>query len=176
MGHFRGQMAKCFFIDSISADIGSLKSCFVFRVSFQHEELQVNSIAFLLFRTRCQFGVEGRFSAIGILESSRCIGKKTATCSQCGYRCSSRYDRKNLRVRNLSIAGWRIYLEFECWRVRCPRCTSVHVEHLDWLAENPRYTQRFALYVGNLCRDMTVSRIAEIERLQCSTVNDLDKL
>lgn len=97
-------------------------------------------------------------------------------CSQCGYRCISRYDRKTLRVRDLFVAGWRIHLEFERWRVNCPRCTSVHVEHLDWLAKNPRYTQRFAMHVGNLCRDMTVSRVAEIERLHHSTVKDLDKL
>jgi transposase len=45
-------------------------------------------------------------------------------------------------VRDLSVAGWSIYVEFERWRVKCPKCVSVHVEHLDWLAENPRYTQR----------------------------------
>lgn len=55
-------------------------------------------------------------------------------------------------------------------------CKSVHVEHLDWMAENPRYTQRFAMHVGDLCRDMTVSRVAEIERLHHSTVKELDKL
>ena len=32
------------------------------------------------------------------------------------------------------------------------------------------------MHVGNLCRDMTVSRVAEIERLHHSTVKDLDKL
>jgi hypothetical protein len=45
-------------------------------------------------------------------------------------------------VRDLSVAGWSIYVEFERWRVKCPKCVSVHVEHLDWLAENPRYRQR----------------------------------
>ena len=79
-------------------------------------------------------------------------------------------------MRDLSVVGWRIYVEFERWRVKCPKCVSVHVEHLDWLAENPRYTQRFAMHVGGLCRDMTVSRVAEIERLHHSTVKDLDKL
>lgn len=53
---------------------------------------------------------------------------------------------------------------------------NVHVEHLDWLADNPRYTQRFAMHVGNLCRDTTVSRVAEIERLHRSAVKNLDKL
>jgi transposase len=74
------------------------------------------------------------------------------------------------------VAGWRIYLEFERWRVRCPRCDGVHVEHLDWLAKNPRYTQRFAMHVGKLCRNMSNKRVAEMERLHHSTVKDLDKL
>ena len=56
-------------------------------------------------------------------------------------------------------------LEFERWRVRCPRCCGVHVEHLDWLANNPRYTQRFAMHVGKLCRDMPNKAVAEMERL-----------
>ena len=52
----------------------------------------------------------------------------------------------------------------------------MHVEHLDWLAKNPRYTQRFALHVGQLCRDMPNKAVAEMERLHHSTVKDLDKL
>lgn len=74
------------------------------------------------------------------------------------------------------MAGWRIYLEFERWRVHCPMCNGVHVEHLDWLAKNPRYTQRFAMHVGKLCRDMPNKTVAEMERLHHSTVKDLDKL
>ena len=57
----------------------------------------------------------------------------------------------------------------------CPRCRNVFVEHLDWLATNPRYTQRFALHVGRLCRDMPNTAVAEIEQLHHSTVKDLDK-
>ena len=52
----------------------------------------------------------------------------------------------------------------------------MHVEHLDWLAKNPRYTQRFAMQVGKLCRDMPNKTVAEMERLHHSTVKDLDKL
>jgi transposase len=50
------------------------------------------------------------------------------------------------------------------------------MEHLDWLAENPRYTARFALHVGALCRKMTVKDVALAERLHHTTVKDLDKL
>ncbi len=52
----------------------------------------------------------------------------------------------------------------------------MHVERLDWLANNPRYTQRFAMHVGKLCRDMTNKAVAEMERLHHSTVKELDKL
>jgi transposase len=97
-------------------------------------------------------------------------------CSNCGHRCRGRYDKKVLRARDLSVAGWRIYLEFERWRVNCQECGGVHVEHLDWLAKNPRYTQRFAMQVGKLCRDMPNKAVAEIERLHHSTVKDLDKI
>ena len=51
-----------------------------------------------------------------------------------------RYDKQVCRVRDLSLAGWRIYLEYERWRVNCPGCGGLHVEHLDWLANNSRYT------------------------------------
>ena len=33
------------------------------------------------------------------------------------------------------------------------------MEHLDWLARNPRYTARYALHVGVLCRKMTVKDV-----------------
>jgi len=52
----------------------------------------------------------------------------------------------------------------------------VFVERLDWLAENPRHTQRFAMHVGSLCREMTNKAVAELERLHESTVKNLDKL
>ena len=66
--------------------------------------------------------------------------KKTAVCSYCGQRCRGRYDKQVCRVRDLSLAGWRISLEYERWRVNCPGCGGLHVEHLDWLANNSRYT------------------------------------
>ena len=82
--------------------------------------------------------------------------KKTAICSQCGHRCRGRYDTRTCRARDhLSAGGFRIYVQFERVRVHCPRCRSVFVERLDWLATNPRFTQRFAMPVGAICREMT---------------------
>jgi transposase len=52
----------------------------------------------------------------------------------------------------------------------------VYVERLDWLAKNPRFTQRFAMHVGALCREMTNTAVAEAERLHDSTVKNLDMI
>jgi transposase len=100
--------------------------------------------------------------------------KKTAVCSSCGTRHRTFYDRTTRRVRDTGAAGWRIYLAFEQRRVACAHCQGVKVERLDWLARNPRYTQRFAHQVGTLCRDMSNKAVAELLHLHEHTVKDLD--
>lgn len=49
-------------------------------------------------------------------------------------------------------------------------------ERLDWLADNPRYTQRFAVRVGRYCRLSTIKDVAEDLHLDWHTVKELDKL
>src|SRR5579862_6002014 len=66
------------------------------------------------------------------------------------------YDRKLRRVRDLSCGDTRIYLELEVRRIDCRRCGRVKRERLDFVADNPLYTKRFAYYVGRRCRDATI--------------------
>jgi transposase len=49
-------------------------------------------------------------------------------------------------------------------------------ERLDWLADNPRYTQRFAIRVGRYCRLATIKDVADDLHLDWHTVKELDKL
>ena len=48
-------------------------------------------------------------------------------------------------------------------------------ERLDFLADNPRYTKRFAYYVGKRCRSATIQDIAEELGLHGHTVKELEK-
>jgi len=48
-------------------------------------------------------------------------------------------------------------------------------ERLDWLADNPLYTKRFAFFVGRRCRATTVKEVAEELFLAWHTVQELDK-
>lgn len=102
-------------------------------------------------------------------------GKKTV-CSCCKAVYHSYYDSVVREVRDMDAVGWRIYLRIEKRRVACVTCAGVRVEHLDWLAENSRYTKRMAEYVGKLCRQMTNKAVAELLHLDEGTVKELDKL
>ena len=62
------------------------------------------------------------------------------------------YDRKVRRVRDLSCGDTRIFLELEVRRVECRNCGKVKRERLEFLADNPFYTKRFAYFVGRRCR------------------------
>ena len=48
-------------------------------------------------------------------------------------------------------------------------------ERLDWLADNPLYTKRFAFLVGRRCRQTTIKEVAEDLFLDWHAVKELDK-
>ncbi|MGH6781528.1 MAG: ISL3 family transposase, partial [Sphingomonadaceae bacterium] len=100
-------------------------------------------------------------------------GKKTA-CGACGFVHRAWYDRKIRRVRDLPCGDTRIYLELEIRRVGCKHCGKVKQEKLDWLADNPFVTKRFAFFVGRRCRTTTIKDVAEETRLDWKTIKDLD--
>lgn len=68
-----------------------------------------------------------------------------------------------------------MYLEVEVRRVQCRSCGKVKREHLDFLADNPLYTRRFAFYVGRRCRSATVKDVAKELDLDWHAVKELDK-
>ena len=93
----------------------------------------------------------------------------------CGRLQRGWYDRRIRQVRDLASADLRIYLNVEVRRVRCRDCGTVKREQLDFLADNPFYTKRFAYYVGRRCRSATVKDIAEELHLDWETVKELDQ-
>ena len=86
------------------------------------------------------------------------------------------YDRRLRWVRDLPCGDLRIFLEVEVRRVVCRTCGRVRQERLDWLAANPRYTKRFAFYVGKQCRSASVKEVAEDLHLDWHAVKEMDKL
>jgi len=52
---------------------------------------------------------------------------------------------------------------------------KVKQEKLEWLADNPFYSKRFAFFVGRRCRAMTIKDVAQETHLHWKTVKELDK-
>ena len=48
-------------------------------------------------------------------------------------------------------------------------------EPLDWLADSPFYTKRFAFWVGRRCRVMTIKDVARETHLDWKTIKALEK-
>jgi len=69
----------------------------------------------------------------------------------------------------------RVYLDVEIRRVLCRRCRKVKQEKLDWLADLPFYTKRFAFYIGRRCRDSSIRDVAREFHLDWKTVKALEK-
>jgi transposase len=68
-----------------------------------------------------------------------------------------------------------VYLQLEVRRVACQRCGTVKRERLDFLADNPLYTKRFAFYVGRRARTATIRDVAQELKLDWHTVKELEK-
>jgi transposase len=78
------------------------------------------------------------------------------------------------RVRDLPSAGYRVILELDVRRVACRSCGAVKRERLDFLADNPHFTTRFAYYVGRRCRQASIRDVAQELRLHWETVKTLE--
>jgi transposase len=78
------------------------------------------------------------------------------------------------QVRDLPCAGFRIVLELEVRRVACRRCGGVKRERLDFLADNPHFTKRFAYYVGRRCAQASIRDVARELKLDWDTVKTLE--
>ena len=57
----------------------------------------------------------------------------------------------------------------------CRQCGKVKREELDWIADNPLYTKRFAWYVGRRCASTSIKAVAEELKLDWHTVKELEK-
>ena len=109
----------------------------------------------------------------GTRHHSRTALKKTL-CGGCGRVHRGWYDRRVRRVRDLSCGDTHIFLEMEVRRVFCRSCRHVKREQLEFLADNPFYTKRFAFYVGRRCRQATIKDIADELMLDWDTVKTLE--
>ena len=74
----------------------------------------------------------------------------------------------------MDSGGTRIYLEFEYRRVDCRNCGGVKQEGIPWLSSSKRNTRRFERIIGRQCREMSLIRVAEMNRLKWDQVRRIE--
>ncbi len=96
-------------------------------------------------------------------------------CGGAARFVASLYDNRWRRARDLDCGDREVYLDFEMRRVNCQTC-GVKNERLAFLSDNTKFTLRFAMQIGGLCRAMTIQDVARHMRLDWHAVKELDKI
>lgn len=96
-------------------------------------------------------------------------------CSHCGGSDTTICSHHCRRIRDLDIAGIRSKIEITYRKIYCQDCDCVVVEDLGIVVPWSRVTRRFAWYIYELCKMMTVSDVARHLSLDWKTVKNIDK-
>lgn len=100
--------------------------------------------------------------------------KKEGRCSECGHLCDKIHSTDEVTLRDLCAFGYRVQLRLPRYTVRCPRCEKNLVEdHWLWRARR-RFTWRYECHVSAMCEEMTNLSCARLEKLQDTTVYNID--
>jgi len=96
-------------------------------------------------------------------------------CHGCGKKASSVHSWVKRTVRDLSMGSAKVSVTCSYRKVLCSECQAVHVEDLELLHPYLRVTARFARYVYDLCKMMTVTDVSRHLGLNWKTVKAIDK-
>jgi transposase len=97
---------------------------------------------------------------------------RVSRCGGCGRKVHRRHDRTWRSWRHLDLFGWRTYLRYGIWRVRCPRC-GVRTEQVPWAEAGSRFTRDFEHQVAWLAQQCDLSAVAEYFRISWSSVRNI---
>jgi transposase len=96
-------------------------------------------------------------------------------CHVCGRKAPRIHSWAQRSVRDLNLAGTRVWLRCEYRKLLCAHCQRVSIEELEVFHPYLRVTRRLAAAIHQLCTVMSVSDVARHFQLDWKTVKDIDK-
>ncbi|NPV05253.1 MAG: transposase family protein [Syntrophaceae bacterium] len=81
-------------------------------------------------------------------------------CHHCGTKGATVHSWTGRSVRDLDMAGTRVWLDCRYRKLYCAGCRRIVIEGLDLFDPYLRITRRLAAYIHALCRWMTVQDVA----------------
>lgn len=97
-------------------------------------------------------------------------------CHHCGKKAAAVHSWTGRSVRDLDLAGTRVWVDCRYRKLYCADCRRIVIEGLDLFDPYLRITRRLAAYIHELCRWMTVRDVARHLDLDWKTVKCADKL
>lgn len=97
----------------------------------------------------------------------------THSCSGCGWKTRTYYDRVWVRLRDLNASKHRVMLWLPNHRVECPRC-GVRRERVSIARPRARSTRRFEHWLFRLTKSMSVKDVAELAQVDWDVVKDAE--
>jgi len=97
-------------------------------------------------------------------------------CHHCGKKTAAVHSWTGRSIRDLDMAGTRVWLDCRYRKLYCACCQRIVIEDLGFLDPYLRVTRRLAAYIHQLCRWMTVRDVARHLGLDWKTVKTVDKL
>jgi len=96
-------------------------------------------------------------------------------CHLCGQKVLSVHSLTQRSIRDLNLAGTRVWINCEYRKLFCSKCQRISIEELGLFHPYLRVTKRLALYIHELCKVMTVKEVAQHLQLDWKTVKEIDK-
>ena len=135
------------------------------------------------YKTKFRFKDLYRFAGFKFYESYieedsiLVVLKRTSTtgkCPCCKKRCRYIHSRRQRQVRDLDVAGSKVFVEFTSFQLDCD-CGYNGYEELDFCEEYSRQTKRLEERVVILCQMMCIKDVAKEVRLDWKNVKNIDK-
>ena len=95
-------------------------------------------------------------------------------CSGCLQKVKSIHSYNKRVIYDLSMSGSRVEIEYTYRTVYCNNC-GIKVEHHDFVDPYSRVTNRFAIYIYELCKVMSILDVSNHTGLSWDQIRRIDK-
>jgi transposase len=91
-------------------------------------------------------------------------------CPHCQEDTDDINQNRPILVRDLSIFGQAVYLQFPRRQFYCSGCQKYSTEQLCWMEMGRKYTQRYEEYIYEKVKELTVEQVSRTEQISAAQV------
>lgn len=98
----------------------------------------------------------------------------TGICPRCNKKRRKVIEIRIRKIRDDNIAKEKCFIVIKTYKILCRGCYR-GIEKLDFILPGERFTERFAIYICELCEKMTLKDVAKMALIDWRTAKRIDK-